>query len=272
MGGTMVKDYSTLVGIVKERNRPSGGIKTIHTVLANGFLNTKSRVLELGSNTGFTSVNIAAFMRCKVVGIDINKDSLKEARTYAKENKVDHLVSFKCASALELPFKNESFDLVWCSNVASFVENKQKFLSECARVLKTNGTLALIPIYYKKRPSHKLLTAVSRAVGTQVTYRTKKFWIDLVKDSSKHFDFQLFFDEDYDYINQKLNIPKYVKEVFNKPHLKKIKTSELKKLNSEYSKTMNLFNSNLQFARYSILLFLKKSKKDESELFLSKKV
>lgn len=52
-------DYSSFVGLINERNRPSGGIKTVHTVAVNAFINKNKKVLEIGSNTGFTSVNLA---------------------------------------------------------------------------------------------------------------------------------------------------------------------------------------------------------------------
>ena len=32
-------------------------------------------------------------------------------------------VDFIKGSALELPFEDESFDLIWCSNVTSFIDD-----------------------------------------------------------------------------------------------------------------------------------------------------
>ncbi len=63
--------YSDLVGLVRERNRPSGGVRTVQTVAVNAFLGAGSRVLEVGSNTGFTSVNLALLCQGHVVGIDV---------------------------------------------------------------------------------------------------------------------------------------------------------------------------------------------------------
>lgn len=54
-------NYSEFVGLINERNRPSGGIKTIQEVIINVRLDEKKKILEIGSNTGFTIVNIGLF-------------------------------------------------------------------------------------------------------------------------------------------------------------------------------------------------------------------
>jgi hypothetical protein len=55
--------YSEIVGLLKERNRPSGGIKTIHEVAANTFLSSASHALEIGvfPVSQHSSVEIAYF-------------------------------------------------------------------------------------------------------------------------------------------------------------------------------------------------------------------
>lgn len=104
--------YSQIVGILKERNRPSGGIKTIQNVVKNAYIKQTDKILEIGSNTGFSSVNLNLLSGAKVVGIDVEENSLKEARLYAKLNNVSKSVKFKKASATSLPFKDNSFDIV----------------------------------------------------------------------------------------------------------------------------------------------------------------
>lgn len=141
-------NYSEFVGLVDERNRPSGGIKTIQEVIVNARLDKKKKILEIGSNTGFTTVNIGLLTNAKVIGIDVNESSVEKSKLYA--NKMGaKTVAFIKGSALELPFEDESFDLVWCSNVTSFIDDKKQAISEYLRVLKPGGFLAVIPIYYR---------------------------------------------------------------------------------------------------------------------------
>ena len=132
-------NYSELVALVKERNRPSGGIRTILNIAVNSFLTKDKKMLEIGSNTGFTCVNMSLLTGCKSVGIDINEDSIEEAKEYAKLQNVEDKISFIKSNAESLPFEDESFDAVLCSNVTSFIKNKENAIKEYLRVLKTKA-------------------------------------------------------------------------------------------------------------------------------------
>ena len=55
---------------------------------------------------------------------------------------------FVVASATELPFQNESFDLVWTITVLEHVNNPTKALEEIWRVLKPGGYIFLAPAWH----------------------------------------------------------------------------------------------------------------------------
>jgi ubiquinone/menaquinone biosynthesis C-methylase UbiE len=81
----------------------------------------------------------------RITGIDISEGLLKEAR------KVNPSIEFIYGDLTAIPFKNEIFDGVWSE--ASLVhleklEDVQKALNECYRVLKPEGALHL---YVKKQ-------------------------------------------------------------------------------------------------------------------------
>jgi len=60
-------------------------------------------------------------------------------------------------SALNIPFKENTFDGVFCSNVLEHLEKPEKAISEMKRVLKKRGILLIIvPTKkgYKKDPTH----------------------------------------------------------------------------------------------------------------------
>ena len=48
------------------------------------------------------------------------------------------------ADALNMPFDDNSFDLVWSLESGEHMPDKQKFLGECYRVLKPGGKLILV--------------------------------------------------------------------------------------------------------------------------------
>ena len=48
------------------------------------------------------------------------------------------------ADALEMPFPDESFDLVWSLESGEHMPDKEKFVSELTRVLRPGGRLILV--------------------------------------------------------------------------------------------------------------------------------
>src|SRR3990167_359709 len=156
-------DYNHIIGIVKETNRPPGGINSLACIAQKIFLGPNKHVLEIGTSTGFTAIELARLTHCNISAIDINPESLAEAKFRAKENNIEDKIKFIEMDATEINFNNELFDLVFCGNVTSLIPNRKKALKEYSRVLKNNGYLAAIPIYYLETPSDQLLSNVSKA-------------------------------------------------------------------------------------------------------------
>jgi len=105
--------YSEFVAFVEETNRPSGGIKSIQTVVANAAnLNEESSILEIGSTTGFTSINLAYLTKAKkIIGIDINSEAVYRAKMRSKRENLDDRIEFMVGDARKLSFRDNSFDL-----------------------------------------------------------------------------------------------------------------------------------------------------------------
>jgi tocopherol O-methyltransferase len=52
-------------------------------------------------------------------------------------------VKFQVADALDMPFADATFDLVWSMESGEHMPDKEKFLQECYRVLKPGGTFLM---------------------------------------------------------------------------------------------------------------------------------
>jgi SAM-dependent methyltransferase len=109
-----------------------------------GPLNEGEAVLDIGCGSGVDTIFAARITgpNGKAVGIDATSEMLKRA----KDNlKLMHLknVSFKEASAENLPFPDENFDVVISNGVFNLVPRKSKALSEVFRILKPKGRLMI---------------------------------------------------------------------------------------------------------------------------------
>jgi SAM-dependent methyltransferase len=265
--------YSELVALIGERNRPSGGVRTVHSVAVHSFLTGTSRVLEIGSNTGFTSVNLTLLCGSQVVGIDVNGSSIVEAKRYAAEQGVDDRVTFIQADATALPLDNGSFDLVWASNVTSFVEDKKAAISEYLRVLTKNGYLAVVPIYYVTPPPATLVDRVAEAINARLRTWTRGEWIGLFQGVGRREGkgLELVFDPDYSYLDQAPALDAYCERLLDRPRIRALPSDVRQALARRYRECIALFNENLRYCGYSILLFQKRIVAEEEELFHSSK-
>lgn len=109
------------------------------------FLSAKKlkslKVLDVGASSGIIDSNIAPFVK-RLVGIDIDISAIKNAK---KNFKAKNLV-FQKGDALNLKFKDDSFDIVICTHVYEHVENPYKLFKEIYRVLKPNGICYLAAV------------------------------------------------------------------------------------------------------------------------------
>lgn len=99
-----------------------------------------ARVLDVACGTGNTAIPLAR-RGCIVTGVDISTKQLGHARTNAA---AEHLaITFDEGDAEALPYGDASFDAVTSMFGAMFAPRPELVASECARVLKPGGLLAM---------------------------------------------------------------------------------------------------------------------------------
>jgi len=138
-------------------------------------------VLDLGCGSGAFTLAAARVVgeRGKVYALDIQRAMLRqlERRLARARNHNIRNVELKQASAYELPFENESLDLVM--SVAAFHEipDKPRALREIKRVLKKGGLLALTE--FLPDPDYPLASTTIKegeAVGFVFDAKLGNFW------------------------------------------------------------------------------------------------
>jgi ubiquinone/menaquinone biosynthesis C-methylase UbiE len=101
------------------------------------------RVLDIGSGIGGPSRFLASRYDCRVTGIDLTAEFCRVAEMLTRLTGLTEKVSYRQATALDLPFEDLSFDVVWSQNASMNIADRDRLYSEMHRVLKIGGRLAL---------------------------------------------------------------------------------------------------------------------------------
>jgi ubiquinone/menaquinone biosynthesis C-methylase UbiE len=101
--------------------------------------NSCTTILEAGCGTG-RWISALKNDHLNIFGLDYSFEMLKLSKD---KNPKMNLVN---SDAVEIPFKENLFDLTFCVNAIHHFPDKDRFTQECKRILKNNGTLAVYSV------------------------------------------------------------------------------------------------------------------------------
>ncbi|MBD9653121.1 class I SAM-dependent methyltransferase [Ensifer sp. ENS09] len=255
--------YNELISVVQETNRPPGGLATIHEVAAKAFIRGESRILDIGCSTGFTAIEFARLTAAETVGIDINEASIAIARARAVRANTPS-ATFEVADAKALPFKDGTFDLVFCGNVTSLIDDQSQALKEYLRVLRPNGFLAAVPMYYLEPPPKDLVDKVRSAIQVPIAVKYKREATDFFRSTGLDLVHQSdwAFDQKSD-----TDITTFCRNILGQIDDTRFESDAWRTLNNVYVSYMSLFRDNLSHMGYSVMILRRDAGIDEGELF-----
>lgn len=104
--------------------------------------------LEVGSGTGIISALLVSY-GFKVTLLDISETAIKISKNVFIKNKING--DFILGDLFNMPFENNTFDLVWNAGVLEHFEGQEQIaaLREMARVTKPGGMLITYNPYYR---------------------------------------------------------------------------------------------------------------------------
>jgi len=103
-------------------------------------------LLDIGCGIGGPSRFFASTFGCRVTGIDLTCDYVRTAESLAERVGLSDLVAYRQASALALPFGDESFDGAYMMHVGMNIEDKRALFAEIRRVLRPGAVFALYDV------------------------------------------------------------------------------------------------------------------------------
>jgi SAM-dependent methyltransferase len=80
---------------------------------------------------------------CRVTTVDLSADFCEIAEWLNRATGLSERITVLQADALNLPFANGSFDVVWSQHAQMNIADKRRLYSEARRVLKDGGRLAI---------------------------------------------------------------------------------------------------------------------------------
>ena len=147
-------------------------IDLIDEVLKWGDVTEATSVVDVGCGIGGSSRHIARKFGCEAKGITLSPYQAARGNELAKEQGLSDKTSFQVADALDQPFEDNSFDLVWSLESGEHMPDKKKFVDELFRVATPGGRILIVTWCHRDledgetsltKKEERLLARVNRA-------------------------------------------------------------------------------------------------------------
>jgi SAM-dependent methyltransferase len=139
------KDMSALtVDDLAPLDQYHGGGKSSTERLANlAELTPGVRVLDVGGGLGGPARTLVAQFGCIVTILDPTESYLHASELLTRQLGLSDRLTHRRGNALELPFEDGAFDVVWTQNSGMQIEDKERLYAGFHRVIRPGGRLAI---------------------------------------------------------------------------------------------------------------------------------
>lgn len=119
-----------------------GGDKETDALAQKAGIAKDNVVLDICSALGGPARHLVKKYGCQVTGLDATQKMISEAIKRTEKEGLTDSITYKLGNALDIPFKEGSFDIVWGQDAWCYITDKDKLIQESYRVLKPQGIIA----------------------------------------------------------------------------------------------------------------------------------
>ena len=119
-------------------------IDLIDQVLKWAHVENATRMVDVGCGIGGSSRHIARKFQCTTEGITLSPYQAQRGNELAQEQALQEKCRFQVADALEMPFADNTFDLVWSLESGEHMPDKPQFVRELFRVAQPGGRIIIV--------------------------------------------------------------------------------------------------------------------------------
>jgi tocopherol O-methyltransferase len=102
------------------------------------------RAVDVGCGIGGSSRHLARRFGCKTSGITLSPYQANRGNELAAQQNLRDLCDFQVADALDMPFRSNTFDLVWSLESGEHMPDKVQFVRELFRVAQPGGRIIIV--------------------------------------------------------------------------------------------------------------------------------
>jgi SAM-dependent methyltransferase len=127
------------------RKFPDEGKQLLESIVR--FIGPKigETIVDVGTGAGFLAVGLSEKVgrSGKVIGLDVSKSALQQARRKAAKENPHQVLEFKVGDVYSLPLQDNFADVVCCKSLIASLDHRQKAVREMARVARHGGRVVV---------------------------------------------------------------------------------------------------------------------------------
>ncbi|MGM0498078.1 MAG: methyltransferase domain-containing protein [Bacteroidota bacterium] len=104
-------------------------------------IDENTKIIDLGGGFAGSARHLAKKYGCQVVVLNLSETENQRGRRMNKEQGLDHLIEIIDGNYNNIPFEENTFDIVWSEDAILHSDDRNKVMKEAARVLKPGGDM-----------------------------------------------------------------------------------------------------------------------------------